>query len=93
VLDSMCVTLTMRSQSSRLDILPDNLRYQIRQCTLKCPDYYMIARSLFYTKGFTDAEALANKLVGVLDYSRRILSENRQNEFGLRIMLTVVNWT
>jgi len=53
----------------------------------------MIARSLFYTKGFTDAEALANKLVGVLDYSRRILSENRQNEFGLRIMLTVVNWT
>lgn len=26
VLDSMCVTLTMRSQAARVDILPDNLR-------------------------------------------------------------------
>jgi dynein heavy chain len=38
VYDSMFVTFTMRPQSTKLDCLPDNLRYLVRQCTLKTPD-------------------------------------------------------
>ncbi|VDM55898.1 unnamed protein product [Angiostrongylus costaricensis] len=70
--------------------MPDNLKQLFRPVVMSVPDNEVIAETILYSEGFTDARNLARKIVTVFKLSKEMLSVQQHYDWGLRALKVVL---
>ncbi|CAD6190911.1 unnamed protein product [Caenorhabditis auriculariae] len=70
--------------------MPDNLKQLFRAVVMGVPDNELIAETILYSEGFTEANVLARKIVAVFKLSKEMLSKQQHYDWGLRALKTVL---
>ncbi|VDM76187.1 unnamed protein product [Strongylus vulgaris] len=66
--------------------LPDNLKQLFRPVVMSVPDNDVIAETILYSEGFTEARILARKIVTIFMLSKEMLSAQQHYDWGLRAL-------
>ncbi|VDL62610.1 unnamed protein product [Nippostrongylus brasiliensis] len=70
--------------------MPDNLKQLFRPVVMSVPDNDVIAETILYSEGFTNARNLARKIVTVFKLSKEMLSAQQHYDWGLRALKVVL---
>ncbi|PIO67491.1 dynein heavy chain, region 2, partial [Teladorsagia circumcincta] len=70
--------------------MPDNLKQLFRPVVMSVPDNDVIAETILYSEGFTDAKNLARKIVTIFKLSKEMLSAQQHYDWGLRALKVVL---
>nr|CAD2185458.1 unnamed protein product [Meloidogyne enterolobii] len=70
--------------------LPDNLKQLFRPVAMSVPDNELIAETLLFSEGYTQAKSLAKKLVTTFSLASAMLSTQQHYDWGLRALKTVL---
>ncbi|CAJ0594203.1 unnamed protein product [Cylicocyclus nassatus] len=70
--------------------LPDNLKQLFRPVVMSIPDNDVIAETILYSEGFTEAQTLARKIVTIFMLSKEMLSAQQHYDWGLRALKVVL---
>ena len=70
--------------------LPDNLKQLFRPVAMSKPDIELIAEVTLHSEGFKDAKNLGQKLVGIFNMSKRLLTVQQHYDWGLRALNSVL---
>ncbi|KHJ97216.1 ATPase family protein [Oesophagostomum dentatum] len=70
--------------------LPDNLKQLFRPVVMSIPDNDIIAETILYSEGFTEARTLARKIVTIFMLSKEMLSAQQHYDWGLRALKVVL---
>ena len=70
--------------------LPDNLKQLFRPVAMSKPDIELIAEVSLHSEGFKDAKNLGQKLVGIFNMSKRLLTVQQHYDWGLRALNSVL---
>ena len=91
VLNPTCaIFITMKSQNSLEEKIPDNFKALFRSVAMIKPDSRKIAEVCLSAKGFTKSKLLSRKLTSIFQLCHDTLSVQPHYEFGLRSIKSVL---
>ncbi|KAF7640164.1 hypothetical protein Mgra_00000608 [Meloidogyne graminicola] len=70
--------------------LPDNLKQLFRPVAMSVPDNELIAETLLFAEGYSQAKSLARKLNTTFTLANAMLSNQQHYDWGLRALKTVL---
>lgn len=70
--------------------LPGNIQALFRPIVMQQPEPGEIARVMLFVEGFTEASAIASRIVELFELSGKMLSAQRHYDWGLRELKTVL---
>lgn len=71
--------------------LPDNFAIMFRNASVMVPDGKLIAETMLFADGFSNAKCVAGKLTTLISLCAQLLGKRHHYEFGLRSLIELVN--
>lgn len=70
--------------------LPDNFATMFRNASVMVPDGRLIAETMLFADGFSEAKCVAGKLTALISLCAQLLGQRHRYEFGLRSLVELV---